>query len=222
MARVGTLARLQLLQLFSQVDQIDSQIAARAVVVGVCISSIEVSQSCDSFGMSGSHRTQLFAAERVPSQHGPVQLECIEDGENVVTQTIGRIHRVPGGQRSAGRAEAAPCDAVNMVRRRQLGSELIKYMSRVSKPRQQNQGSSRATPIEDLQLDVVPYRYVLCAMRRRVEPRRLFSGTPEFEGQRPALRPCPADGCPVGAEFAIVTAAYSVNRKPDVATIQRE
>src|SRR6266481_1319488 len=103
---------LQLLQLFSQVDQVDSQVTARAVVVGVCVPGIQVDQSCDSFGMPGSHRTQLFAAERVPGQNRPVQLECSEDGENVATETIGRIHRVPG--RSAGRAEAAPCDAVNM------------------------------------------------------------------------------------------------------------
>src|SRR5262245_35162310 len=113
-----TLTGLQLLQLLSQVDQIDSQITARAVVVGVCISGIEVNQSYDSFGMPESHRTQLFAAERVPGQHRPVQLECIEDGENVVTKTIGRVHRVPGRQRRAGRAEAAPCDAIDMVCRR--------------------------------------------------------------------------------------------------------
>src|SRR5262249_25427879 len=93
-----TLTGLQFLQLFSQVDQVDSQITARAVVVGVCISGIEVNQSCDSFGMPGSHRTQLFAAERVPGQHRPVQLECMEDGEHVVTETIAEYIASPKGK----------------------------------------------------------------------------------------------------------------------------
>lgn len=89
-----TLTGLQLLQLLSQAGQVDAQITARAVVVRV-ISSIEVNESCDSFGMPGYHGSQLFAAERMPGQHRPIQLECIEDGENVVAEAIGRIHGVP-------------------------------------------------------------------------------------------------------------------------------
>src|SRR5215469_85392 len=165
--------------------------------------------------MPRSQGTQLFAAERVPDQHRPDQLECIEDGENVVAETIGRIGRVTGRQRSAGGAEAAPCDAVNVICGRQFGSELVENMSRVSKTRKQNQGSSRSAPIENFQPDVVLDRDELSAMRRRVEPRCLFSGTPEFEGQRSALRPRTADGCSVDAEFAIVTASCNANRKPD-------
>src|SRR5215467_11947767 len=131
--------------------------------------------------MPRSHGTQLFTTERVANQHGPVQLERVEDGENVVTETIGRI-RAPSRQRSAGRAEAAPRDAVNVICGRQFGSELVENMSRVSKTRKQNQGPSRSAPIENFQPDVVLGRDELGAMRRRVEPRCLFRGAPEFEG----------------------------------------
>src|SRR5690242_4728618 len=92
-----TLTGLQLVQLLSQVGQVDSQITPGAIVVRIRISGIEVDQSCDSFGMARAYGTQLFAAEGVAGQYRPVELECVEDGEDVVTETIGRVRRIPGG-----------------------------------------------------------------------------------------------------------------------------
>jgi hypothetical protein len=102
--------------------------------------------------MTRSHRTQLFVRERVSGQHRASQLEWIEDGENIAIQAIRRI-RGRRKRRRAGSAKSAPRNAVDMMRRRQFGRELVEYVGRVSQTRQQNQWPSRATPVEHLQLD---------------------------------------------------------------------
>jgi hypothetical protein len=47
--------------------------------------------------MPRSHRTQLFAGERVPGENRPVEFQRIKDGENIVTETISRLPPADSG-----------------------------------------------------------------------------------------------------------------------------
>ena len=109
-----------------------------------------------------------------------------------------------------------------MVGGGQFGREVVEYVSRASQTGQQDQRLSEAAPIEHLELDVLLHRYELRAMRRWVSPSRFFGGMPKFEWKRQALSKGAADGCPVSAECAIVTALDLGDRELDVGTIQRK
>src|SRR6185437_6948201 len=104
----------------------------------------------------------------------------------VVAEPIGLVAR----GRRARIAEAAPRDAVNMVSRDQLASELVEYMRRVSQSRKHHQWLPCPAPIEHFQLYVFVDRHKLNIMRGRIVEFCLLGGAPQLKRQRLELGPC--------------------------------
>src|SRR6202035_2023486 len=90
----------------------------------ILVTGIQIDQSSDAFGVSTSHRTQLFAAEGMSHQQRPLELERVHDSQHVVAEAVGSISR--GG--NTGRTEPAPRNAVDVVAGSELRSESVEHV----------------------------------------------------------------------------------------------
>jgi hypothetical protein len=87
--------------------------------------------------MPRSHGVQLFARDRVASQHRPLQLQRGAHREHIVSEAVRGV--AEGNRRwRARRAEAAPRDALNVVLADQLGCEFVEDVRSVSEASQEN------------------------------------------------------------------------------------
>lgn len=66
--------------------------------------------------MPGTDGAELLAGDGVAGHDGAVELERRDDGEHIVSETIGGVI-VVGGNGRAGEAEAAPRDPVDVIGR---------------------------------------------------------------------------------------------------------
>jgi hypothetical protein len=64
-------------------------IAVGAIIEGVGTAGVEVNEATDLLGMAAANRTQLFASDRVSDEDGLLQLEGVDDGKNIVGETVG-------------------------------------------------------------------------------------------------------------------------------------
>jgi hypothetical protein len=104
------------------------------------------------------------------SQDRTGKVQRVEDGKHVVTQPI-RIITSSGNVR---RAEPASGDSIHMEVSGEFWREIIVNVSRVSEPSQENQGPAGATPIENLQTNIIIHGYELDPVRRWVPPGGCF------------------------------------------------
>ena len=89
----------------------------------------------------------------MPNQYRSIQLKRIENGNNVITETICGI-RGFGRLGSTGFPKPSPRYAVHVVRRGELNRKFIEIMRCYSKTGYEDKRSARATPVQHLKPDV--------------------------------------------------------------------
>ena len=142
----------ELLDLVAGVEHVELRIAVGAIIEGVGIAGVEVDEAADLLGMAAADRTQLFAGDRVSGEDGLLQLEGLDDGKDIVAETVGGVVVVVEGG-VAGVAEAATGNAVDVVLADESGRKLVEGMRGVAQSGEEDERASGAAPVEDFELD---------------------------------------------------------------------
>jgi len=128
------------------------RVAVYAVVEGVGKAGVEVDEATDLLGMAAADRTQLFASDGVSDEDGLLQLEGVDDGKNIVAETVGGVV-VSVGRGGAGVAEPATGDAVDVVLADEFGRKVIEVMRVATQSGEEDERASGAASVEDFKLD---------------------------------------------------------------------
>ncbi len=102
--------------------------------------------------MAAADRTHLFASDRVSDEHGLLQLEGVDDGKNIVSETVGGVVLVVGG-RVAGLTEAATGNAVDVILAGEFGRKVVVAVGGVAQAGEKDERAPGAAPVEDFELD---------------------------------------------------------------------
>src|SRR5262249_19464680 len=126
---------------------------------------------------------QLLPSDGVPDEHGTLEMQCVKYLDDIVPKPIDIVGIIPQGlqhvgirwddgirwdghRRRTGGAEAASSDPVDVVGGYEFRRKLTEEMCREAAARQHHNWTPSATPIENLQLDVLINCYELCPVRR--------------------------------------------------------
>ncbi len=126
-----------------------------AVVEGVGIGGIEINDAGDAMRMLVGDGAEFGAADGVADEHGMVEMQRVENGDDVVAE----MARVVVGSCGAGRAESAAGDRIDMVGRDERGREVVEGVRRASPPpARKTTGRAGAAPVEHFEPDAVSDR----------------------------------------------------------------
>lgn len=84
--------------------------------------------------MAGCDRAELFAGNGMPREDRVVELECVDDGQNVIPKAIRGV-ACRFGRWGARSSKSTACDSVDVVRRGESECEFIEDMGGVSETR---------------------------------------------------------------------------------------
>jgi hypothetical protein len=103
--------------------------------------------------MTRSYCAQLFAGDRVTNQHWLFDLELSHHGQNVVREPLRSV-----ASASVCRSpESAPRDGVDVVIPGELRSKIIPYMRGIPETGEEHERTSRATPVQHIELNTLVY-----------------------------------------------------------------
>jgi len=122
-----------------------------AVVEGVAIGGVEINEAGDAMRMLLGDGAEFGATDRVADEHGMVEMQRVENGDDVV----GEMARVVVGSGEAGRAESAAGDGVDVVGGDERGREVVEGVSGVAAAGEEDERAAGATPVEDFEADGV-------------------------------------------------------------------
>ena len=87
-------------------------------------------------------------------QYGVIEFEGLDDGEHIVTETVGGVI-TNDWIGLAGVSEASARDAVDVIVRNELWSEFVVDMGVVAETSEKDQRPTDSTPVQDFELDVL-------------------------------------------------------------------
>src|SRR5882762_9847451 len=106
--------KMDLVEFVPHRDGVENQVSMCLIVKRIGITGIDINQSRDLFWMACSHRAELLSCDGVPCKNRTVELECVNDSDDVLPETVGIVIR-RFWERSARSSEAARCNAVDVI-----------------------------------------------------------------------------------------------------------
>src|ERR1700734_2542770 len=97
--------------------------------------------------MARAEEAQLPASTGMARQYGMIELECIDDRQDVLAETV-RVVVFHGRLRLGRHSGAAPGDGVDVMLCGEQRREIIKGVGRVAVSGHENQRRSLTTPVE--------------------------------------------------------------------------
>ena len=208
-----TIIREKLLNPALRIKHVELRVAEGAIIESVGKAGVQIDETTNLLRMTASDRTQLFASHRVSSEHRLLQIESLNHGKYIVTETVGRIIVVIGSG-YAGIAEPATCDAVDVVFCGELGRKGVEDMRRIAQTGEEHKWSSGASPVKDFELDAGFDRdelhAVVCGIDR---PGSRLGGALKVERKPRALNPGAGDRVTVCTELAFVGGLRKLEHK---------
>src|SRR5580698_7525594 len=135
-------------------QRIEDDVSVNAIIVGITVGRVEIDKSRNLIGVAAADRTQFLACNRMAHQDRPSEVERIDNSQHVIAQTVRCIIAVCRSW-FAGGAKASSCDAVDVMVRSKLRSELVENVGVVPKSCKKDQRSTGPTPVDNFQLDVL-------------------------------------------------------------------
>jgi len=133
------------------VVHLDLELRVGGIVEGAAGGGIEVDEPGDFLREAAADGAEFFACHRMADEHGPLDMECFHDGENVVAAAVGGIISVRG-HGFAGGAKASAGDAIDVILAGESRGKLVEAVGRVSVAGEEDKGATGASPVEDLEL----------------------------------------------------------------------
>jgi hypothetical protein len=122
-----------------------------AVVEGIGIGGVEINDAGDAMRMLVGDGAEFGAADGVADEHGMVEMQRVENGDDVVGEMAG----VVVGSGKARGAESAAGDGVDVVGRDERGREVVEGVSGVAAAGEEDDRATGAAPVEDFEADGV-------------------------------------------------------------------
>jgi hypothetical protein len=122
-----------------------------AVVEGVGIGGVEVNDAGDAMRMLIGDGAEFGAADGVADEHGMVEMQRVENGDDVVGEMAG----VGVGSGCVGGAESAARDGVDMVGGDERGREVVEGVGGVAASGEEDERAAGTAPVEDFEANGV-------------------------------------------------------------------